>query len=77
MSKKLTEEAFIERFETTLGDKFLLTPFDYKDKLKYLSEIATNINSSDSWGMISATLGNKRNNYDFICYRLEEIIEGN
>ncbi len=38
----------------------------YKDKLKYLSEIATNINSSDSWGMISATLGNKRNNYDFI-----------
>jgi superfamily I DNA and/or RNA helicase len=38
----------------------------YKDKFKYLSEIATNINNSESWGMISATLGNKKNNYDFI-----------
>lgn len=38
----------------------------YKDKFKYLSEIATNINSSESWGMISASLGNKKNNYEFI-----------
>lgn len=38
----------------------------YKDKFKYLSEIATNINNSESWGMISASLGNKRNNYEFI-----------
>lgn len=38
----------------------------YKDKFKYLSEIATNINNSESWGMISASLGNKKNNYEFI-----------
>ena len=32
---------------------------------KYLSEIATNMNKDDSWGLLSASLGNKKNNFDF------------
>lgn len=38
---------------------------NYAKDLNYLSELATNINDDDSWGMISATLGNKLNNYNF------------
>lgn len=38
----------------------------YQNALKYFSEIATNVNGEDSWGMISATLGNKKNNYNFV-----------
>ncbi len=34
-------------------------------EMEYLKEIATNINEKDSWGMISACLGNKKNNYNF------------
>lgn len=39
---------------------------DYHSKMQYFSEIATNTNNQKSWGMISATLGNKKNNYNFI-----------
>lgn len=35
-----------------------------KDAL-YFKEIASSINEKDSWGMISASLGNKNNNYKF------------
>ncbi len=39
----------------------------WHNELSYLNEIATNINSGvESWGAISATLGNKNNNYNFI-----------
>lgn len=38
----------------------------YHESMKYFSEIATNVNGSPSWGMISATLGNKKNNYNFV-----------
>ena len=37
----------------------------FKKDFNYLSEIASNINNKDSWGMISASLGNKNNNYNF------------
>lgn len=32
---------------------------------EYLKELATNLNKKDSWGLISACLGNKNNNYNF------------
>lgn len=38
----------------------------YHVKMKYFSETATNINSHSSWGLISASLGNKKNNFNFI-----------
>lgn len=37
----------------------------YLNDIKYLEEIANNVNSRESWGLISATLGNKQNNYNF------------
>lgn len=46
----------------------LLSEIDskYHESFKYLSEIASNVNGTPSWGMISATLGNKKNNYNFV-----------
>ncbi len=46
----------------------LLSEIDtkYHNSMKYFSEIASNVNGSESWGMISATLGNKKNNYNFV-----------
>lgn len=38
----------------------------YHSKLKYFSETANGLNNSNSWGTISASLGNKNNNYNFI-----------
>jgi len=38
----------------------------YHNSMKYFAEIASNVNGNPSWGMISATLGNKKNNYNFI-----------
>ena len=38
----------------------------YHSSMRYFSEIATSVNGVDSWGMISATLGNKKNNYNFL-----------
>lgn len=37
----------------------------WHSQMQYLKEIATNVNGKDSWGMISACLGNKKNNYNF------------
>lgn len=34
-------------------------------KAEYLTEIASNIHSKESWGLVSASLGNKNNNYNF------------
>lgn len=46
----------------------LLSEIDskYHESFKYLSEIASSVNGTPSWGMISATLGNKKNNYNFV-----------
>jgi hypothetical protein len=39
----------------------------WHDELSYLKEIAKNVNAGmESWGVLSATLGNKSNNYNFI-----------
>lgn len=37
----------------------------WHNKAEYLTEIASNMNSKESWGLISASLGNKNNNYNF------------
>lgn len=37
----------------------------YLEDIKYFEEISNNVNQKKSWGLISATLGNKQNNYNF------------
>lgn len=37
----------------------------WKEDLSYMSKLATQVNDKESWGMISASLGNKNNNYNF------------
>lgn len=37
----------------------------WQSELSYMSKIATKVNDKESWGMISAILGNKNNNYKF------------
>lgn len=37
----------------------------WHQQAQYLTELATNVNEKESWGMISACLGNKNNNYKF------------
>jgi hypothetical protein len=47
----------------------------HKDIL-FFSEIASNINSKDSWGTICATLGNKQNNNKFLSNFIFDGVEG-
>ena len=46
-------------------------------KTSYLSEISNNINEEDSWGLISASLGNKNNNYNFYSKFLYSKVDEN
>ena len=41
MSKRIkNEQEFLEKFENKLSDKFILTPFDFKERLLLPIEIA-------------------------------------
>lgn len=66
----------IENITRELPLKEGISPLYDKD-LSYLSEIATSINEKESWGLISASLGNKKNNYNFYSKFLYSKIDEN
>lgn len=56
----------IRNITNELPKKESIDPF-YNDKFTYIKRIADNVyDGEDCWGMISATLGNKSNNFDFM-----------